>query len=156
MEQSSVQHLKLADTQATLALGRALGRSLPPNSVILLFGDLGVGKTTFVQGLGARIGIEEAIVSPTFTLINEYTQGRLPLYHLDLYRLSGAAVADLTPEIYWEGKEVDPGITAIEWAQHLPYLPPEYLEVRLEHTATGERQVRLQQVGIADWKLPLL
>src|SRR5919199_6139267 len=99
----------LADTEATRSLGVTLGQSLPAGSVILLEGDLGSGKTTLVQGLGEGLGITNPIVSPTFTLINEYTEGRLPLYHLDLYRLQPAEVEALNPEIYWEGMEVPLG-----------------------------------------------
>jgi tRNA threonylcarbamoyladenosine biosynthesis protein TsaE len=117
----------LADAEATRSLGISLGQSLPAGSVILLEGDLGAGKTTLVQGIGEGLGITEPIVSPTFTLINEYTEGRLPLYHLDLYRLQPAEVEALNLESYWEGTEVPLGIVAIEWAERLPYLPSRYL-----------------------------
>ena len=125
----------LADHYATQVFGHQLGKKLPANSVILLCGDLGAGKTTFVQGLGEGLGITIPIVSPTFTLINEYLDGRIPLYHLDLYRLEKqGAIAQLFPEIYWEGKEVTAGITAIEWAEKLPYLPASYLKIELMKT----------------------
>src|SRR4028118_407740 len=107
----------LADAEATRSLGLSLGQSLPAGSVILLEGDLGAGKTTLVQGIGEGLGISDPIVSPTFTLINEYMEGRLPLYHLDLYRLEAKQVAALNLETYWEGVEVTPGIVAIEWAE---------------------------------------
>ena len=79
---------------------------LPPDTILLLKGDLGAGKTTLVQGIGigGGLGITDAIVSPTFTLINEYPEGRLPLYHLDLYRLEPAEVRSLYLEKYWEGR----------------------------------------------------
>ena len=121
----------LADAQATFQLGLQLGQTLPPGSVILLQGDLGAGKTTLVQGIGAGLGITEPIVSPTFTLVNEYIGGRIPLYHLDLYRLQSSEVMGIYPEIYWEGREVEPGITAIEWAQRLPYQPESVREIEL-------------------------
>lgn len=130
----------LADLQATLDLGIKLGQTLTPGSVILLEGDLGAGKTTLVQGIGQGLGITESIVSPTFTLINEYTQGRIPLYHLDLYRLEPREVAALNLETYWEGMEVEPGIVAIEWAERMPYLPESYLRVRLTYGNDGSRQ----------------
>ncbi|MFS0517009.1 tRNA (adenosine(37)-N6)-threonylcarbamoyltransferase complex ATPase subunit type 1 TsaE [Nostoc sp. UIC 10607] len=133
----------LSDTEATLRLGIALGESLTPGSVILLEGDLGSGKTTLVQGIGKGLGITEPIVSPTFTLINEYTEGRLPLYHLDLYRLEPQEVAALNLESYWEGFEVIPGIVAIEWAERLPYKPNSYLSVSLTYGHGGARQVEL-------------
>ncbi|MDZ8223516.1 MULTISPECIES: tRNA (adenosine(37)-N6)-threonylcarbamoyltransferase complex ATPase subunit type 1 TsaE [unclassified Nostoc] len=133
----------LADTEATLRLGITLGESLTPGSVILLEGDLGAGKTTLVQGIGKGLGITEPIVSPTFTLINEYTEGRLPLYHLDLYRLEPQEVAALNLESYWEGVEVIPGIVAVEWAERLPYKPNSYLSVSLIYGNEGTRQVEL-------------
>ncbi|MBG1261116.1 tRNA (adenosine(37)-N6)-threonylcarbamoyltransferase complex ATPase subunit type 1 TsaE [Nostoc commune] len=133
----------LADTEATLRLGITLGESLTPGSVILLEGDLGAGKTTLVQGIGKGLGIAEPIVSPTFTLINEYTEGRLPLYHLDLYRLEPQEVAALNLESYWEGIEVIPGIVAIEWAERLPYKPDSYLSLSLTYGHEGTRQVEL-------------
>ncbi|MBG1268241.1 tRNA (adenosine(37)-N6)-threonylcarbamoyltransferase complex ATPase subunit type 1 TsaE [Nostoc sp. WHI] len=133
----------LADTEATLRLGITLGESLTPSSVILLKGDLGAGKTTLVQGIGKGLGITEPIVSPTFTLINEYTEGRLPLYHLDLYRLEPQEVAALNLESYWEGVEVIPGIVAVEWAERLPYKPDSYLSLNLTYEHGGTRQVEL-------------
>ena len=139
--------ISLADAEATRQLGRILGQSLREGSVVLLTGDLGAGKTTLVQGLGEGLGIGSAIISPTFTLINEYLEGRLPLYHLDLYRLSTAEIASLYPETYWEGREVPPGITAIEWSQRLPYKPPNYLHIQLSHTANHDRQANIEQVG---------
>jgi tRNA threonylcarbamoyladenosine biosynthesis protein TsaE len=131
----------LADAEATRSLGISLGQSLPAGSVILLEGDLGAGKTTLVQGIGEGLGITDAIVSPTFTLINEYIEGRLPLYHLDLYRLEPAEVEALNLESYWEGVEVPPGIVAIEWADRLPYQPLSYLRVCLTYQNQGARQI---------------
>ncbi len=146
--------ISLPDTEATLRLGVLLGQSLPAGSVILLEGNLGAGKTTLVQGIGEGLGITEAILSPTFTLINEYTEARLPLYHLDLYRLQLSQVEALNPEIYWEGMEVPPGIVAIEWAQRLPYQPSNYLRIcltyqsdRTQGIARGDRRVELFEVG---------
>lgn len=123
--------LFLLNSQATQRLGYLFGRFLPAGSTILLEGDLGAGKTTFVQGIGKGLGVEELIVSPTFTLINEYLDGRLPLYHLDLYRLESSQVDSLYPEIYWEGVEVVPGIVAIEWQQRLMQKPSHYIEIEL-------------------------
>ena len=136
----------LADSSETSRLGYLLGKHLPRGSVILLSGNLGAGKTTLVQGMGKGLNIEESIVSPTFTLINEYTDGRLPLYHLDLYRLEPNQVDSIYPEMYWEGLEVDPGITAIEWCQRLVIKPPSYLKIDLL-TKGSHREARIQQVG---------
>lgn len=139
--------LYLHDRNRTEKLGYLLGRNLPPLSVILLRGDLGAGKTTLVQGLGKGLGITEAIASPTFTLVNEYTQGRLPLYHLDLYRLEKEQVGGIYPENYWEGLEVEPGITAIEWSERLPYKSDCYWEINLVYDAKKGRQATINLVG---------
>lgn len=139
--------LFLPDAAATRNLGIQLGRSLPIGSVLLLEGDLGSGKTTLVQGIGAGLGIEDAIDSPTFTLINEYLGGRVPLYHLDLYRLNATETAGVYPELYWEGIEVEPGIVAIEWSERLPYKPANYLSIQLTDDAIAGRHARLKTVG---------
>lgn len=136
----------LKDALATQHLGIILGQTLKANTVILLEGDLGAGKTTLVQGLGKGLGIDEPIVSPTFTIINEYTQARLPLYHLDLYRLETAEIIGLNLDTYWEGIEVEPGIVAIEWSQRLPYKPDTYLTI---HLANDSKSQNLQEVNSA-------
>lgn len=137
------REISLADAEATRQLGISLGRSLPAGTVILLEGDLGAGKTTLVQGIGEGLGITDAIASPTFTLINEYTEGRIPLYHLDLYRLSPEEVASLHLETYWEGVEVPLGIVAIEWAERLKYKPSTFLRVSLAYQDDGSRLANL-------------
>ncbi|BAZ32266.1 hypothetical protein NIES4074_47680 [Cylindrospermum sp. NIES-4074] len=137
----------LANAEATLNLGITLGESLTAGSVILLEADLGAGKTTLVQGIGKGLGISELIVSPTFTLINEYTEGRLPLYHLDLYRLGPKEVAALNLETYWEGIEVTPGIVAIEWAERMPYKPDNYISVHLTYENENTRQAEITAVN---------
>jgi tRNA threonylcarbamoyladenosine biosynthesis protein TsaE len=137
----------LADDEATRSLGVHFGQSLPAGSVILLSGDLGAGKTTLVQGIGEGLGITEPIVSPTFTLINEYAQGRISLYHLDLYRLQPNEVETLNLESYWEGAEVPQGIVAIEWPDRLPYLPPSYLHIHLSYSTNHGRHVELVPMG---------
>jgi tRNA threonylcarbamoyladenosine biosynthesis protein TsaE len=143
----SSQTIFLEDQSATLKLGQLLGQNLVADTVILLEGDLGAGKTTLVQGIGQGLGLKDPIVSPTFTLINEYLEGRIPLYHLDLYRLEGAAIEELYLETYWQGEEVDPGIVAIEWAKRLPYKPEKYLEINLVYHAHNTRQAILNFVG---------
>ena len=137
----------LADAEETRSLGITLGQSLPGGSVILLEGDLGAGKTTLVQGIGEGLGITDAIVSPTFTLINEYTEGRLPLYHLDLYRLQAPEVEALNLDSYWEGLEIPLGIVAIEWAERLLYKPARYLHLCLTYSSDGKRQAELLAAG---------
>ncbi len=118
--------------------------------MILLEGDLGAGKTTLVQGIGEGLGITDSIVSPTFTLINEYLEGRLPLYHLDLYRLEPEEVTALNLESYWEGVEFELGIVAIEWAERLSYKPQAYLSICLNYSVDTGRQASLIPVGNFD------
>ena len=140
----------LADPEATRSLGVHLGQSLPAGSTILLEGDLGSGKTTLVQGLGEGLGITDPIVSPTFTLINEYPEGRLPLYHLDLYRLKPSEVSDLYLEQYWEGIELPLGIVAIEWAERMPEKPASYLSLCLNYSLNTGRYAELLPIGEFD------
>ncbi|MDC0832052.1 tRNA (adenosine(37)-N6)-threonylcarbamoyltransferase complex ATPase subunit type 1 TsaE [Geitlerinema sp. CS-897] len=138
--------LSLPDADATRRFGVKLGKHIPPLTTLLLEGELGSGKTTLIQGIGEGLGISEAIVSPTFTLINEYLDGRMPLYHFDLYRLQPEEIEDLQPDVYWEGVEVRPGITAIEWADRLTYLPNVYVRICLKNDGNA-RQVELSAVG---------
>ena len=137
----------LSNSLETQHLGFLLGKHLPNGSVVLLSGNLGAGKTTLVRGIGEGLGIQESIVSPTFTLINEYIDGRMPLYHLDLYRLEPEQVDSIYPEMYWEGIEVDPGITAIEWWQRLTIKPRNYLEIELVDLGDG-RRADIKQQGL--------
>lgn len=139
--------LFLPNTEATQQLGITLGENLAAGTVILLEGDLGAGKTTLVQGIGKGLRITDSIVSPTFTLINEYTEGRIPLYHLDLYRLEPQEVRGLNLESYWEGMEVEPGIVAIEWAERMPYLPESYVKIALTDGDNGDRQMEIIPVN---------
>lgn len=140
----------LANAEATRSLGVHLGQSLSAGSTILLEGDLGSGKTTLVQGLGEGLGITDPIVSPTFTLINEYPEGRLPLYHLDLYRLKPSEVSDLYLEQYWEGIELPLGIVAIEWAERMPAKPASYLSLCLNYSIDTGRYAELLPIGEFD------
>lgn len=139
--------IALPDAATTERLGEFFGKRLAPGNVILLTGDLGAGKTTLVRGLAAGLGIPGNILSPTFTIINEYDRAPVPLYHLDLYRLSSAEVASLYPEIYWEGVEVTPGITAIEWSERLPYQPDDRVEIHLYERGGLERFAKILLMG---------
>jgi len=139
--------ISLPDALATKYLGQKLGEILPAGTVILLKGDLGAGKTTLVQGMGWGLGIKESILSPTFSLICEYLGGRVPLYHLDLYRLEGAEVDNLYLENYWEGIEVELGITVIEWPERLTYNPPTYLDLELVYLTDHSREAIMEGIG---------
>lgn len=144
------QVIFLPDAEATYDLGISLGETLSAGTVILLEGDLGAGKTTLVQGIAKGLGIEDFILSPTFTLVNEYLEGRVPLYHLDLYRLNPGEVEQMFPEIYWEGIELPLGITAIEWPERLTYKPDNYLQIKLIHSDHG-RQVLINYRSIVNF-----
>ena len=139
--------VSLPDANATHVLGMDLGKSLTAGSVLLLTGELGSGKTTLVQGLAQGMKIVDSIVSPTFTIINEYFSGRLPLYHLDLYRLTSAEVDDLQLESYWLGLETELGIVAIEWAERLSHLPANYLRLELTYDRIDGRIAKILMIN---------
>lgn len=144
----STQTFYLPDAASTVRFGEQLGRSLPAGTVILLEGDLGSGKTTLTQGIAHGLGIEGAIASPTFTLVNEYDEGRVPLYHFDLYRLNSTDVQQLHLEIYSDPAEYEPGIMIIEWSERLLRRPDCYLLIRLTDAPHDGRTLLLQPVGV--------
>jgi tRNA threonylcarbamoyladenosine biosynthesis protein TsaE len=117
-------------------VGRDLARRLGAGDIVLLSGDLGAGKTAFVRGLAEGLGVDPAdVTSPTFTLIQQYAGGRLPLHHVDLYRLTPIEVDDLgLDDLTLEG-----GVTAIEWPDRLPRPFDAAVHVRIEH---GDGDVR--------------
>jgi len=124
----------------TAAVGRELARALRAGSIVLLWGDLGAGKTTFVRGLAEGLGIDpREVSSPTFTLIQEYRGGRLPLFHVDLYRVESAEVEDLGLEELTTGG----GVTAIEWPDRLPRPLEEAVVVHIEHGDASTRTIRI-------------
>ena len=98
----------------TEALGQRLAERLQPGDVIAYTGDLGAGKTAFTRGLARGLGITERITSPTFTIVNEYQGGRLPLFHFDMYRLGSS---DELYEIGWEDYLARGGVCAVEWSE---------------------------------------
>ena len=102
--------------QETQQLGRRLGELLVPGTVIAYTGDLGAGKTAFTQGLAAGLGIDTRVTSPTFTIVNEYEGGRLPLFHFDMYRLGSS---DELFDIGWEDYLARGGVCAVEWSENV-------------------------------------
>ena len=114
----------------TFALGKQIGESVVPGSVLTLVGDLGVGKTVFTQGLAEGLGILDAVNSPTFTIVQIYEEGRIPLYHFDVYRIGDISEMD---EIGYEDYFYGDGVCLIEWANLIEELLPEqYVEIRME------------------------
>jgi tRNA threonylcarbamoyladenosine biosynthesis protein TsaE len=129
-----------ASEEETRAIARDFAATLKSGDVVLLAGDLGAGKTTFVKGLAAGLGIDPAEVSsPTFTLLHEYRGGRLTLYHADLYRLDNTATEDLG----LEETGVRDGVLAIEWPD------------RLTHDMAGARLVRIELVDDATRRITI-
>ena len=124
----------------TAAAGRALSPRLSAGSVVLLFGDLGAGKTAFVRGLAEGLGVKpDEVSSPTFTLVQEYRGGRLPLFHVDLYRLTDPReIEELGLDEIAAG-----GVLTIEWAEKLPSIPPDAIRVTLTHAGDTERRVTI-------------
>lgn len=113
----------------TVALGQELGTLLSKGDVLLLNGDLGAGKTTFTKGIALGLGIRRPIKSPTFTLIREYPEGRLPLYHMDMYRLEEGGSDELGLEEYFEGN----GVVIVEWSTFIQAeLPETYLKIEIQ------------------------
>ena len=122
----------------TFALGRQIGEQLERRAVLLLKGDLGAGKTVFAKGVAAGLGIDAAeVTSPSFTLINIH-DGRLRMYHIDLYRLESSSRLDLGLE---EILEDEKGVVVIEWAERLASLPERAVEVEISYVSDSERRI---------------
>lgn len=109
--------------EETEALGRKIGQEAKPGQVYALLGDLGVGKTIFTKGVAAGLGIEEPINSPTFTIVQEYLEGRLPFYHFDVYRIGDVEEMD---EIGFDDYVYGDGMCLIEWANLIEEILPEH------------------------------
>ena len=116
--------------QETFQLGERLGKEAAPGSVFCLYGDLGVGKTVFSQGFAHGLGIEGPVNSPTFTILQQYEDGRLPLYHFDVYRIGDVSEMD---EVGYEDYFFGDGVTLIEWSERIQeLLPPGVITVTIE------------------------
>ncbi|TKC14442.1 tRNA (adenosine(37)-N6)-threonylcarbamoyltransferase complex ATPase subunit type 1 TsaE [Robertmurraya kyonggiensis] len=126
----------------TMNFAKRLGQLLKPSDVIALEGDLGAGKTTFTKGLAEGLEIKKTVNSPTFTIIKEY-HGRLPLYHMDVYRVEDS-YEDLGFDEYFEGS----GVTVVEWAHLIEdQLPDELLTIQLKHGENDTRTISLEPKG---------
>ncbi|AIS51732.1 tRNA threonylcarbamoyladenosine biosynthesis protein TsaE [Thermoanaerobacter kivui] len=124
--------------EETIALGEKLGKLLKSGDIILLYGELGSGKTVFTKGIAKGLGIEEPITSPTFMLVNEHA-GEIPLYHFDFYRIEDyTALYDIGYKEYFFGK----GVCVIEWPERIiPLIPQERLEVRIQRGEEEEERI---------------
>ncbi len=142
---------KTRHPEETRKLAEEIAALLHPGDLILLYGDLGTGKTVFVQGLARGLGVPEDfyVVSPSFALINEYP-GRMILYHVDLYRLTPEEVEDLG---LWE--LLPKGVMVVEWAERLERFPRPRFCIYLKYLSENEREIRVEE-NLSDAQKPLL
>jgi len=135
----------LQDLSATENFARVIGKVAKPGDNLVLTGELGAGKTTLTKGIAQGLGIQEMVKSPTYTIIQEYMSGRLPLYHMDVYRIETGAW-DLGLDEYFEGE----GLCVIEWGKQLQEaLPLDYLELVIEKDPVNQnkRELTLRAFG---------
>lgn len=130
----------------TERLGERIGRAARPGDLIALWGELGTGKTALVRGIAKGLGIaHHEVTSPTFVIAREHDKGRLPLFHIDFYRIAPEDAASTG----WDEALASGGVTAIEWADRVARsLPADRLDVRLEHAGANERRLRFEPTGI--------
>ncbi|MDQ0856601.1 tRNA (adenosine(37)-N6)-threonylcarbamoyltransferase complex ATPase subunit type 1 TsaE [Bacillus sp. V2I10] len=135
--------VKTNSPDETTKLAVRLGELVKPGDVITLEGDLGAGKTTFTKGLAKGMGIRKNVNSPTFTIMKEYRDGRLPLYHMDVYRMEDSH-EDLGFEEFFEGD----GVTVVEWAHLIQeQLPPDRLGIRILRVDDESREIIFVPIG---------
>ena len=125
----------------TEAVGAALAAKLSPGAVIAYRGDLGAGKTAFTRGLARGLGIQDPVTSPTYTIVNEYLSGRLPLFHFDMYRLSSS---DDLWDIGWEDYLERGGVCAVEWSENVKDAMENAMTVRIEKTGEETRRITIE------------
>ena len=133
--------------EETEQLGERLGQALSPGAVVAYTGGLGMGKTAFTRGLARGLGCTERVTSPTFTLVNEYP-GRIPLFHFDVYRLSGS---DALYDIGWDDYLDRGGVCAVEWSENIAdALPEDTVFVRLRRCEAHDnwREIDVEGVGM--------
>lgn len=129
--------------EETRRLGEELSKLVIPGDLFALYGELGAGKTCFIQGISRGLGVKEGVTSPSFTIINEY-QGKIPIYHFDLFRLNSIEeFLDLGYEEYFYGK----GLTVIEWAEKVePLLPADHLRIEIEFINYQQRKISFKSI----------
>jgi len=127
--------------EETEKIGAALGKIIKPGSVIAYRGDLGAGKTAFTRGLARGLGSAELVTSPTYTIVNEYLGGRLPLFHFDMYRLHSS---DDLWDIGWEDYLERGGVCAVEWSENVSDALEDPIFITIEKLGEETRQIRLE------------
>ena len=127
--------------QETEAVGEALAKQLQPGTILAYTGDLGAGKTAFTRGLARGLGAAEPVTSPTYTIVNEYLSGKMPLYHFDMYRLTCAA--DLW-DIGWEDYLERGGICAVEWSENVTDAMDGAIFIRIEKLGEDSRRITIE------------
>ena len=125
----------------TEAIGAALGKILPAGTVIAYRGDLGAGKTAFTRGLARGLGFTDMVTSPTYTIVNEYLGGRLPLFHFDMYRLRSS---DDLWDIGWEDYLDRNGICAVEWSENVDDALENPLNITIEKLGEDTRRITIE------------
>ena len=125
----------------TEAIGAALGKILPAGTVIAYRGDLGAGKTAFTRGLAKGLGCTEIVTSPTYTIVNEYLGGRLPLFHFDMYRLRSS---DDLFDIGWDDYLDRGGICAVEWSENVADAMEDAIYITIEKLGEDSRQITIE------------
>ena len=125
----------------TEAIGAALGKILPAGTVLAYRGDLGAGKTAFTRGLARGLGCSEMVTSPTYTIVNEYLGGRLPLFHFDMYRLKSS---DDLWDIGWEDYLERGGICAVEWSENVDDAMEDAIYITIEKLGEDSRRITIE------------
>ena len=126
--------------EQTEAVGEALAAQLHPGDVIAYYGGLGAGKTAFTRGLARGLGVCEPVTSPTYTIVNEYLSGRMPLFHFDMYRLSSS---EELFDIGWEDYLARGGVCAVEWSENVDDALADAICVRIERTGDDSRRITI-------------
>ena len=135
----------------TEAIGAALGKIIEPGTVIAYRGDLGAGKTAFTRGLAKGLGCTEIVTSPTYTIVNEYLGGRIPLFHFDMYRLRSS---DDLFDIGWEDYLDRGGVCAVEWSENVDDAMEDALYITIEKLGEDARRITIEGGGgLADLSL---
>ena len=133
--------------EETEAVGAALAAQLQPGTVIAYRGDLGAGKTAFTRGLARGLGCRELVTSPTYTIVNEYLGGRLPLFHFDMYRL---ASSDDLFDIGWEDYLERGGVCAVEWSENVEDAMEEPVNITIEKLGESSRRITIEGGDLPD------